>query len=295
MKGIVLAGGTGTRLFPLTIVTSKQLLPIYDKPLIYYPLTTLMMAGIREILIITTPQERTTFEKLLGDGARFGIDLQYAEQAKPQGIAQAFLVGKEFIGNDTCALVLGDNIFYGGGLIEKLKRARSVAEAGKAVVFGYYVQDPERFGIIEFDDAGNAISLEEKPTHPRSNYAAVGLYFYDNRAVEFAEKITPSERGELEITDVNRLYLSDSSLQVQILGRGFAWFDAGTPASLADASGFVRSVEENQGIKIAVPEEIAYRSGWISEDELCLSAQKYGKSAYGRHLETVASHRIYGD
>ncbi len=286
MKGIVLAGGSGTRLYPLTMVTSKQLLPVYDKPMVYYPLSTLMLAGIRDILIISTPTDLPNFEKLLGDGSRFGINLSYAEQPSPDGLAQAFLIGEEFIDGDSCAMVLGDNIFYGGGLTKHLKAAAQ-REHG-ATVFGYYVDDPWRFGIVEFDENGKAISIEEKPENPKSNYCVTGLYFYDNRVTELAKQVKPSARGELEITDLNRMYLEDDSLNVVTLGRGYAWLDTGTMESLADATQFVRIVEGQQGVQIAAVEEIAYRNGWIDKDTLMESANAYGKSPYGQHLKNVA-------
>jgi len=292
MKGIILAGGAGTRLYPLTMVTSKQLLPIYDKPMIYYPLSTLMLAGIKDILIISTPDDTPRFQHLLGDGSQFGIHLLYKVQPSPDGLAQAFLLGEEFIGSDTCAMVLGDNIFYGNGFTPLLRKAVADAQQGKATIFGYYVSDPERFGVVEFDDSGNVISVEEKLKQPKSNYAITGLYFYDNRVVELAKKVKPSTRGELEITDLNRLYLEAGDLKVQLLGRGFAWLDTGTMDSLVDATDFVRMIEKRQGIKISAPEEIAFRNGWISQEKLLESAARYGKSPYGEHLKQVALHKI---
>lgn len=293
MKGIILAGGAGTRLYPLTMVTSKQLLPVYDKPMIYYPLSTLMLAGIREILIISTPEDTPRFENLLGDGSQFGLQLSYKVQPSPDGLAQAFLLGEEFIGDDCCAMVLGDNIFYGNGFSHILKAAvENAEERGRATVFGYYVSDPERFGIVEFDESGKVISVEEKPAHPKSNYAITGLYFYDKRVVEMAKKVRPSARGELEITTLNELYLKEGDLDVQLLGRGFAWLDTGTMDSLVDAADFVRMVEKRQGIKISAPEEIAYKYGWISKEKLLESAERYGKSPYGQHLKQVADNKI---
>lgn len=293
MKGIVLAGGAGTRLYPLTMVTSKQLLPIYDKPMVYYPLSTLMMAGIRDILLISTPTDLPNFERLLGDGSQFGIHLSYKEQPSPDGLAQAFLLGEEFIGDDCCAMVLGDNIFYGNGFSRLLTQAvQDAEEDGHASIFGYYVNDPERFGIVEFDATGKVISVEEKPKHPKSNYCITGLYFYDKRVVEMAKKVKPSARGELEITDLNRFYLEDGTLNVQLLGRGFAWLDTGTMDSLVDASDFVRMVESRQGIQIAALEEIAFRKGWIDQETLLKAAEKYGKSPYGAHLRRVLEGKI---
>ena len=286
MKGIILAGGSGTRLYPLTMVTSKQLLPVYDKPMIYYPLSTLMLAGIRDILIISTPQDLPNFERLLGDGSRYGINLSYEVQPSPDGLAQAFLIGEKFIDGDSCAMVLGDNIFYGSGLKKHLREA--AARENGATVFGYYVDDPERFGIVEFDENGKAISLEEKPKNPKSNYCVTGLYFYDNRVVEMAKKVKPSARGELEITDLNKLYLEEDSLNVVTLGRGYAWLDTGTMDALSEATEFVKVVENRQGIQISAVEEIAYKNGWISKEKLIESAEKYGKSPYGEHLKKVA-------
>lgn len=292
MKGIILAGGAGTRLYPLTMVTSKQLLPVYDKPMIYYPLSTLMLAGIQDILIISTPSDTPRFEALLGDGSQFGVRLQYAVQPSPDGLAQAFLIGEEFIGDDLCAMVLGDNIFYGNGLSRLLRQAVANAEQGRATIFGYYVNDPERFGIVEFDENGKVLSVEEKPKHPKSNYCITGLYFYDHRVVEMAKQVRPSARGELEITSLNDLYLQDGTLDVQLLGRGFAWLDTGTMDSLVDAADFVRMIEKRQSIKISAPEEIAYRNGWIDRDALLASAARYGKSPYGEHLRAVAEGKI---
>ncbi|MFX4263239.1 glucose-1-phosphate thymidylyltransferase RfbA [Pelotomaculum propionicicum] len=288
MKGIILAGGAGTRLYPLTMVTSKQLLPVYDKPMIYYPLSTLMLAGIKDILIISTPADLPNFERLLGDGHQFGINLSYKVQPSPDGLAQAFIIGEEFIGDDLCAMILGDNIFYGGGLGKFLREAVANAENGYATIFGYYVNAPERFGIMEFDKDWNILSVEEKPKNPKSNYCITGLYFYDKRVVEFAKKVKPSARGELEITTLNDMYLKDGTLKGQILGRGFAWLDTGTMDSLIDASTFVQMIEKRQGVKISAPEEIAYRNSWISKEELLKSAARYGKSPYGEHLKKVA-------
>lgn len=293
MKGIILAGGSGTRLYPLTTVTSKQLLPVYDKPMIYYPLSVLMMAGIKDILIISTPTDLPNFERLLKDGSDYGVNLSYAEQPSPDGLAQAFIIGEEFIAGDSCALVLGDNIFYGNGLGRHLRHAVDDAETkGGATVFGYHVDDPERFGVVEFDEKFNAISIEEKPEHPKSNYAVTGLYFYDNRVCEFAKKVKPSARGELEITTLNQMYLKDGTLNVVTLGRGYAWLDTGTMESLFEASEFVRAVERSQGLSVSVIEEIAFQNGWISKEQLIAAAQKYGKSVYGKHLLKVAEGKI---
>lgn len=292
MKGIILAGGSGTRLYPLTKVTSKQLLPVYDKPMIYYPLSTLMLAGIKDILIISTPEDTPRFEHLLGDGSQFGISLSYAVQPSPDGLAQAFLIGEEFIGNDTCAMILGDNIFYGGWFRKNLKEAVENAEKGIATIFGYYVKDPERFGIVEFDENKKVISVEEKPKNPKTNYCITGLYFYDNRVVDFAKQVKPSARGELEITDLNRIYLENDSLAVQILGRGFAWLDTGTMDSLMEASTFVQTVQNRQSVVISAPEEIAYHSKWIDKEQLLKAAEAYGKSPYGEHLKRVAEDKI---
>lgn len=288
MKGIILAGGSGTRLYPLTKVTSKQLLPIYDKPMIYYPLSTLMLAGIKDILIISTPDDTPRFEELLGDGSKFGINLSYAVQPSPDGLTQAFLIGEEFIGDDTCAMVLGDNIFYGSYFRRNLADAVKAAEEGYATIFGYYVKDPERFGIVEFDKNRNVVSVEEKPQHPKSNYCITGLYFYDNRVVKMAKQVKPSARGELEITDLNRLYLNEGKLKVQLLGRGFAWLDMGTMDSLMEASIFVQTVQNRQGVVISAPEEIAYMEDLITKEQLLESAELYGKSPYGEHLKIVA-------
>lgn len=293
MKGIILAGGAGTRLYPLTLVTSKQLLPVYDKPMIYYPLSTLMLAGIEDILIISTPTDIPRFEELLGNGRQFGIHLTYKVQPSPDGLAQAFVLGEEFIGDDTCAMVLGDNIFYGNGFGGLLTEAVENAQNGRATVFGYYVEDPERFGVVEFDKRNKVISVEEKPLEPKSNYAVTGLYFYDNRAPLFSKAVKPRPRGELEITDLNRTYLELGQLDVKLLGRGYAWLDTGTVDSLLEAAEFVHMIEKRQGIKISAPEEIAYRRGWISREELLQAAVKYGKSSYGKHLTRVAENRIF--
>ena len=293
MKGIILAGGAGTRLYPLTMVTSKQLLPVYDKPMIYYPLSTLMLAGIKEILIISTPTDTPRFEALLGDGSQFGISLCYKVQPSPDGLAQAFLLGEEFIGNDACAMVLGDNIFYGNGFSKILRTAVQDAEENhRATVFGYYVNDPERFGVVEFDETGRVISVEEKPANPKSNYAITGLYFYPAGVSAMAHQVKPSARGELEITTLNEMYLHQGLLDVQLLGRGFAWLDTGTMDSLVEAADFVQMVEKRQGIKISAPEEIAYRNGWINRQKLLESAERYGKSPYGQHLHRVAEDRV---
>ena len=295
MKGIILAGGVGTRLYPLTMVTSKQMLPVYDKPMIFYPLSTLMLAEIREILIISTPQDLPNFERLLGDGSQFGIHLSYIVQPYPDGLAQAFLLGEEFIGGDSCAMVLGDNIFYGNGFGRILRDAvRDAEEKERATVFGYYVPDPERFGVVEFDEKGRAISIEEKPSKPKSNYAVTGVYFYPKGVSTRAKNVQPSKRGELEITTLNEMYLEDGMLDVQLLGRGFSWLDTGTPDSLADATDFVRMIQTRQGIEISAPEEIAYRNGWIDKEQLLKSAEMYGASPYGKHLRDVAEGKVRG-
>ncbi len=288
MKGIILAGGAGTRLYPLTMVTSKQLLPVYDKPMIYYPLSTLMLAGIKDILIISTPVDLPNFERLLGDGSQFGVNLHYKVQPSPDGLAQAFILGEEFIGDDACAMVLGDNIFYGGGLSGFLQTAVQNANEDFATVFGYYVNDPERFGIMEFDEEMNILSVEEKPANPKSNYCITGLYFYPRGVAEKARAVKPSARGELEITTLNDMYLQEKRLKAQILGRGFAWLDTGTMDSLVEATNFVQITEKRQGVKISAPEEIAFRKGWINKEELLRSAEMYGKSPYGQHLKNVA-------
>ena len=293
MKGIILAGGSGTRLYPLTKVTSKQLLPVYDKPMIYYPLSSLMLAGIREILIISTPHDLPNFKKLLGNGSSFGLELSYAEQPSPDGLAQAFIIGEDFIAGDPCALVLGDNIFFGNGLGKQLREAVVNAENGRSTIFGYYVDDPERYGVVEFDDNFNAVSIEEKPKIPKSNYAVTGIYFYDTRVVEFAKQVKPSLRGELEITTLNEMYLKKGDLNVQVLGRGYAWLDTGTIPSLFEAANFVRTIELTQGLPVSVVEEIAYNYGWISKEQLLEAAEKYGKSSYGKHLLAVAQNKVY--
>ena len=295
MKGIILAGGAGTRLYPLTMVTSKQLLPVYDKPMIYYPLSTLMLAGIRDILVISTPVDTPRFRDLLGDGSQFGLSLSYAVQPSPDGLAQAFLIGEDFIAGEPCAMVLGDNIFYGNGFSGMLREAVANAKNGKATIFGYYVNDPERFGIVEFDKSGRVMSVEEKPAHPKSNYCITGLYFYDSRVTEFARRVKPSARGELEITSLNDLYLQDGSLCAKVMGRGFAWLDTGTMDSLIDAANFVQLIEKRQSVKIAALEEIAYNRGWIDRDTLLKSAARYGKSPYGEHLKRVAEGRFLYD
>lgn len=290
MKGIVLAGGSGTRLYPITMVTSKQLLPVYDKPMIFYPLSTLMLAGIKDILIISTPTDLPNFERLLGDGSRYGINLSYKVQPSPDGLAQAFIIGEEFVDGDECAMILGDNIFHGGGLKKHLRQAAE--NHGRATVFGYYVDDPQRFGIVEFDKNGKAVSLEEKPKNPKSNYAVTGLYFYDKKVCEYAKNLKPSVRGELEITDLNKIYLEQDKLDVITLGRGYGWLDTGTVDSLADASEYVKVIENRQGLKIACLEEISYKNGWIDRDMLLKSAESYGKSPYGAHLNRVAENKI---
>ena len=292
MKGIILAGGAGTRLYPLTMVTSKQLLPVYDKPMIYYPLSTLMLAGIRDILIISTPEDTPRFEALLGDGNQFGVNLSYKVQPSPDGLAQAFILGEEFIGDDACAMVLGDNIFYGNGFGKTLRAAAKDAEEGKATVFGYYVNDPERFGVVEFSENGQAISIEEKPENPKSNYAVTGLYFYPAGVSRMANQVKPSARGELEITTLNDMYLQEQILNVQLLGRGFAWLDTGTMDSLIQAAEFVQMIEHRQGVTISAPEEIAYINKWIDREKLLESAARYGKSPYGAHLHAVADGKV---
>lgn len=292
MKGIILAGGAGTRLYPLTLVTSKQLLPVYDKPMIYYPLSTLMLAHIRDILIISTPEDIVRFQSLLGDGSQFGVNLSYEIQPSPDGLAQAFLIGESFIGDDSCSMILGDNIFYGNGLGYKLHSAVKNAEQGIASVFGYYVDDPERFGVVEFDDNDKVISIEEKPSSPKSNYAVTGLYFYPKGVSSMAREVLPSNRGELEITTLNQMYLEQGKLNVEVLGRGFAWMDAGTTDSLLEATEFVYMIEKRQGMKVSAPEEIAYRYKWITKEQLLSSAEVYGKSQYGKHLQSVAEDKV---
>ena len=293
MKGIILAGGSGTRLYPLTRVTSKQLLPVYDKPMIYYPLSTLMLAGIRDILIISTPEDTPRFEHLLGDGSKFGIQLSYKVQPSPDGLAQAFLIGKEFIGDDECAMILGDNIFYGNGFSKILKKAVENAQTGRATVFGYHVPDPQRFGVVEFDENGKVISVEEKPSKPKSSFAVTGLYFYPKGVSALAEQVKPSARGELEITTLNDMYLKQDNLDVELMGRGFAWLDTGTMESLLEAAEFVHMLEKRQAIKISAPEEIAFRLGWITAEQLLEAAEKYGKSSYGAYLARVADYQVW--
>lgn len=292
MKGIILAGGSGSRLYPLTNVTSKQLLPVYDKPMIFYPLSTLMLAEIREILIISTPQDTPRFEELLGDGSQFGIHLEYRIQNSPDGLAQAFVIGEDFVGEDSCVMILGDNIFYGNDFYELLQKAKKSAEQGRATVFGYYVKDPERYGVVEFDEEGRALSVEEKPKVPKSNYAVTGLYFYPSGNSKKARCVRPSQRGELEITTLNEQYLQEGRLEVQLLGRGFAWLDTGTMESLFEAAEFIHMVEERQGVMVSAPEELAYRYGWITQEQLLEAAFKYEKSLYGEHLKTVAFGRL---
>lgn len=293
MKGIILAGGAGTRLYPLTMVTSKQLLPIYDKPMVYYPLSVLMMAGIKDILIISTPTDLPNFERLLGDGSSYGVNLSYKVQPSPDGLAQAFILGEEFIGDDACAMVLGDNIFYGSGFKKLLRAAADDAEINhRATVFGYYVNDPERFGVVEFDAEGHAVSIEEKPADPKSNYAVTGLYFYPAGVSKMARAVKPSKRGELEITTLNEMYLNNGLLDVQLLARGYAWLDTGTMDSLAEATQFVQIIQNRQGVIVCAPEETAYKNGWITKEELLLSAEKYGKSPYGKHLRQVAEGKV---
>ena len=294
MKGIILAGGAGTRLYPLTMVTSKQLLPVYDKPMIYYPLSTLMLAGIKEILIISTPTDTPRFEQLLGDGSQFGVKLSYCVQPSPDGLAQAFILGKEFIGDDACAMVLGDNIFYGNGFPEVLKRAAANAEENnRATIFGYHVNDPERFGIVEFDENGKVLSVEEKPAHPKSNYCITGLYFYPKGVSVMAENVKPSARGELEITTLNDMYLKQERLDVELLGRGYAWLDTGTMDSLIEAANYVQLISKRQNVVISAPEEIGFKYGWINKEQLLESAAKYGKSQYGQHLKNVAEGKAF--
>ena len=292
MKGIILAGGSGTRLYPLTLVTSKQLLPVYDKPMIYYPLSVLMMAGIKEILIISTPSDLPRFEQLLGDGSKFGIHLTYEEQPSPDGLAQAFIIGEDFIGDDACAMILGDNIFHGAGLIEHLKKSVIRANEGIATIFGYFVNDPRRYGVVELDKTGKAISIEEKPNNPKSNYAVTGLYFYPRGVAEYAKLVKPSSRGELEITSLNNIYLNEEKLFVTTLGRGYSWLDTGTHESLTDASNYVKMLEEHQSIKVCCPEEIAYKNGWISKEQLIEVGSSMANNQYGKHLLNVANGKI---
>lgn len=292
MKGIILAGGAGTRLYPLTMVTSKQLLPVYDKPMIYYPLSTLMLAGIKDILIISTPEDTPRFQSLLGDGSKFGIDLSYRVQHSPDGLAQAFIIGEDFVGDEPCAMILGDNIFYGAGLTVHLLHSVERAKQGIATIYGYYVNDPERFGIVELDENNNAVSIEEKPEHPKSNYCVTGLYFYPSGVSKYAREVKPSARGEYEITTLNEMYLNEKRIHVTTLGRGYSWLDTGTIDSLSEASDFVRMIQTRQGIEISAPEEIAFANGWITKEELLLSAEKYGKSPYGKHLKNVADGKL---
>jgi glucose-1-phosphate thymidylyltransferase len=292
MKGIILAGGSGSRLYPLTMVTSKQLLPIYDKPMIYYPLSILMLAGVKDLLIISTPDDAPRFQTLLGNGSKMGVNLSYKVQPSPDGLAQAFLLGEEFIGDDTVCMILGDNIFYGNGIKTALNRAVENSKTGKATVFGYHVEDPERFGVVEFDKDGKAVSIEEKPQNPKSNYAVTGLYFYDKRVVDFAKKVKPSKRGELEITDLNRMYLEDGTLDVVTFGRGFTWLDTGTHESLAEATAFVKMIEDHQGLKISCPEEIAFNNGWITKEQLREQAELMKKNQYGQHLFKVLEGKV---
>lgn len=295
MKGIILAGGSGTRLYPLTKVTSKQLLPVYDKPMIYYPLSTLMLAAIKDILIISTPDDTPRFKELLGDGKDFGINLTYEVQKSPDGLAQAFIIGENYIGNDSCAMILGDNIFYGNDFSKLLLKARKNADKGRASIFGYYVKDPERFGVVDFNNDGKVLSIIEKPNKPKSNYAVTGLYFYPKGVSKNAKLIKPSKRGELEITTLNQIYLKDSKLDVELLGRGMTWLDTGTMESLAEATNFVRTIQNLQGVGISMPEEIAYKNGWISKKQLLQAAENYGKSEYGMQLKKIAENKIYSD